>query len=241
METITDYNHVSVAEIAIQHPSAVSVFNKYHIDFCCGGKHSFRKACEKVGVNPEEVMLELHRTEEKSIPGTIRFDSWDTTLLSDFIIQHHHAYVKRNIPAIKELLSKVVEAHGDSHSELRSLSSTFDQLSDELLQHMQKEEQVLFPEVKRLFGETKTATNNPSAVNLILPMMIMEDEHTHAGDLIKSIRSLTDNYTPPQSACPTFRVTYNRLKEFDADLMQHIHLENNVLFLKVKNRLSEKV
>ena len=194
-----------------------------------------------MGANPEEVMLELQRLEEKSIPGTIRFDSWDTTLLSDFIIQHHHDYVKRNIPAIKELLSKVVEAHGDSHSELRSLASTFDQLSEELIHHMNKEEQVLFPEVKRLFGDSKTTTNNPSAVNLILPMMIMEDEHTHAGDLIKSIRSLTDNYTPPQSACPTFRLTYNRLKEFDSDLMQHIHLENNVLFLKVKNRLSEKV
>jgi len=242
MNTIIDYNSVSVAEIAIEHPSAVSIFNKYHVDFCCGGKLPLQKACEKVGVNPNVVMEELLSAEEKSIPGTIRFDSWDTALLSDFIVQHHHQYVKRNIPQLKELIEKVCEAHGETIMELASLKNSFEALSQELLQHMEKEELILFPGIKRLFGEKKIPVDNtPIPMNLQSPMKVMEDEHTHAGDLIKKIRSLTNNYTPPPSACPTFKVTYKRLQEFDQDLMQHIHLENNVLFTKVKERLSEVI
>jgi regulator of cell morphogenesis and NO signaling len=238
-ETI-NYNTISVAEVAIQHPGAVNVFNKYNIDFCCGGKRPFREVCEQAGLDPEEIMGELTRAESGSMPGTIRFDTWDVSLLLEFIIQHHHSYVQRSVPQLTELLDKVLSVHGDTRPELASLKETFDELADELLQHMEKEEIILFPAIQRLHSETRIPVEaTPIPANLSAPMRVMEDEHTHAGNLIKIIRSITNTYTPPETACPTFRVTYRRLQEFDQDLMQHIHLENNVLFTKVRNRLNE--
>lgn len=234
-----NFDQMTVAEIAIQHPSAAHVFNKYQIDFCCGGKKPFREACEKAGVNPDEVMTELFSSETNSMPGTIRFDTWEPTLLADFIVQHHHGFVRRSIPQLYELIAKVCEAHGDRDTYLLTLRDTFTELAEELLLHMEKEEMVLFPAIKRLYEETRIPVDaTPIPAHLMAPMKVMEDEHDHAGNLIKKIRTLTSSYTPPASACPTYRVTYRRLEEFDQDLMQHIHLENNVLFAKVKERLA---
>jgi regulator of cell morphogenesis and NO signaling len=239
MDTSINFDRMSVADVALQHPMASTVFNKYQIDYCCGGKLSFREACENAGVDPDTVMSELYQTEADQMPGTIRFDTWATSLLCDFIAQHHHGYVRRSIPQLTELLEKVLAAHGDRQPFLLSLKETFDELSEELLQHMEKEEVVLFPGIQRLFSESRIPVEvTPIPANLQAPMRVMEDEHTHAGDLIKKIRSLTGNYTPPASACPTYRVTYRRLQEFDQDLMQHIHIENNILFAKVRERLN---
>lgn len=238
-ETI-DYSTISVAEVALQHPGAVNILNKYSIDFCCGGKLSFREACERAGLDPDDVMGELTRVQAYNMPGTIRFDTWDTALLVEFIVQHHHSYVQRTIPQLTELINRVLSVHGDNRPELASLKESFEALAEELLQHMEKEEIVLFPAIHRLFSESLVpVASTPVPANIEAPMRVMEDEHTHAGDLIKIIRSITNNYTPPETACPTFRVTYRRLQEFDQDLMQHIHLENNVLFPKVRNRVSE--
>ena len=143
---------------------------------------------------------------------------------------------------MKELIQRVVEAHGKDRPELSKLQETFNELSEELLQHMNKEELILFPEIKKLLNEIPISTSFPFLpMNIQAPMAMMEDEHTHAGDLIKSIRSMTRNYNPPASACPTYKITYKRLEEFDQDLMQHIHLENNVLFNKVRSKLTAPV
>ena len=238
-ETI-DLSRITVADLVIQHPSAMPVFNKYGIDYCCGGKLPLQQACEKVGINPQYLLQELEKSGAASMPGTIRFDTWDTTLLTDFIVQHHHQYVRVSIPELIALIEKVVNAHGDTHPELAELQHTFSELGNELLQHMEKEELILFPAIQRLFTERPIpVSTTPLPVNLHAPMRVMEDEHTHAGDLIKKLRSITSGYAPPPDACPTYRVTYKRLQEFDQDLMQHIHLENNVLFTKVKDCLSD--
>lgn len=192
---------------------------------------SLKEACEKSGIAVDTLLNELFRTDATRMPGTIRFDTWDISLLTDFIVQHHHQYVKRSIPQLNELLTKVCNVHGDRHAYLFTLKQTFNDLADELLHHMHKEEFILFPEVKRIFSE-----NTKPVFNVHAPIAVMEDEHELAGNLIKTIRQLTNNYTPPADACPTFKVTYKRLQEFDQDLMQHIHLENNVLFEKVKTR-----
>ncbi len=234
-----NFDLLSVADVALQHPSAVSVFNKYQIDFCCGGKRPLREACEKAGVNADDVIRELSQAETISMPGTIRFDTWDVSLLSEFIVQHHHTYVRESIPMLHELLDKVNDAHGTDQLHLPELRTVFHELSAELLQHMEKEEVVLFPAIQRLFSDSRIPVEaTPIPANLQAPMNMMVDEHEHAGYLIKKMRLLTQNYTPPPGACPTYRVTYKRLQEFDQDLMQHIHLENNVLFTKVSERLN---
>lgn len=231
MNTTLDFETQRVSDIALQHPSAVAIFTKYNIDFCCGGKRSLKDACENAGISVDTVMDELYQTEAAATPGTIRFDTWDIPLLTDFIVQHHHQYVKRSIPQLNELLAKVCSVHGDRHPYLFILKQTFSDLANELIHHMHKEEVLLFPEIKRIFAE-----HTQPVFNVNTPMAVMEDEHEHAGNLVKSIRQLTNTYSPPADACPTFRVTYKRLQEFDQDLMQHIHLENNVLFEKVRTK-----
>lgn len=238
MDTSFDYDGISVAELAIAHPGAAHVFNLYHIDYCCGGKRPFREACEKAGVNPDTIIAALQKGETTTNTGTLRYDTWDAPLISQFIVQQHHRYVRECIPMLRELIDKVYAAHGDREPELSELKETFATLADELLAHMEKEEVVLFPGIQRLFAESTIPVEfTPIPMNLGAPMQVMEDEHTHAGDLIKHIRKLTHHYSPPADACPTYRVTYKRLQEFDQDLMQHIHLENNVLFAKVKEQL----
>lgn len=161
-------------------------------------------------------------------------------MLIDFIIQNHHSYVTSAIPEIQALLDKVCVAHSNDRFELLTVREDFLDLAEELTSHMKKEEFVLFPAIKRL--ESQTHDDHPLASAIQTPISAMEHEHTVAGDLIKHIRLNTNNYTPPDFACPTFRITYKKLQEFDQDLMRHIHLENNILFERMKhNRASQNV
>lgn len=233
LELTDTLESTTVAEIAIANPGGVTIFNKYNIDYCCGGKTTLSKACDRAGVNTKIVTNELRQAQQSYTPGVLHFETWGASLLTDFIVQHHHAYVKRTIPLLQELIEKVYSVHGKDHPELKSVRDAFEELSNELLDHMNKEELVLFPAIRKLFNPSMQSTTQ--LLDTHEPIHALEDEHERAGDLIKSIRSLTQHYTPPPTACPTYRLTYARLQEFDQDLMQHIHIENNVLFEKVKN------
>lgn len=226
--TIQELSELSVADIAIQYPHALSTFSKYNIDFCCGGKRSFRETCEKKGLNADMVWNEIVHNKSSEDSTTLRFNSWDTSFLVDYIIQNHHAYVKEAAPQLQELLDKVCSVHGEDHIELPEIRDDFNDLVAELLTHMNKEEKFLFPSIKN------RAQREVTYVPLDGPISVMEDEHEIAGDLMKSIRQLTNHYMIPRDACPTFQLTYKKLEEFDRDLMQHVHLENNVLFERLK-------
>ena len=221
-----DISKISIADIAVTFPHAVEILSKYNLDYCCGGKKPFVKVCEKAGLNPELIWSEIESSRaNRGMDNRMQFDLWDTSLLINFIEQHHHSYVRQSIPKIKELLNKVCSAHGEDSPFLIMVRDDFNEVAEELLNHMPKEEQVLFPALREL-------QNGATAPNLSAPISVMEHDHERAGALIKSIRTLTNNYTPPSYACPTFKVTYIMLDQFDKDLMQHIHLENNILFPK---------
>lgn len=226
-----DNDSMTVAEMALAYPAALSVFNKYKIDFCCGGNRSLEEACIRVGLNPERIRKEILSSpaQESTIP--MRADKWSASLLADYIVQNHHEYVRNAIHEIESLLEKVCAAHGEDNIELLNIQQDFTDLAEELLNHMGKEEMALFPAIKKL--EAQNRSGHPLADTLRAPISMMEHEHTIAGDLMKSIRNLSHNYSVPEFACPTYRVTYQKLKEFDDDLMTHVHLENNILFKKV--------
>src|SRR5688572_20095613 len=229
-----EMDKVSIAEVALNYPQAVDILKAYNLDYCCGGKKSFSEACRKAGVEPANVWQEiLNAKANHGADSRIRFDAWDGPLLIDFVIQHHHEYVRRSIPEIQQLLEKVCSVHGDDTPNLYTIRGNFSDLADELLQHMHKEEAILFPAMRASFYDEKNS--GETAFDLTAPIRVMEHEHDSAGDLIKSIRALTDNYTPPAYACPTFRMTFVMLQQFDDDLMQHIHIENNILFPKAKS------
>ncbi|MEK6782391.1 MAG: iron-sulfur cluster repair di-iron protein [Bacteroidota bacterium] len=234
-ETI-DRATATVADIALYFPQAIEVLNRYNLDYCCNGKKNFDDVCKQHNLNPEQIWFELLGTNVDS--GTnnhMRFETWDLPLLIDFILQNHHQYVRESIPKIRELLDKVCNVHGDEQPELHKVRENFNSLAEELFAHMPKEEEILFPSINRIIQQNNGFIKSSTRLgNLNSPILVMEHEHETAGDLIKSIRSLTNGYTPPAFACPTYQITFKMLKEFDNDLMQHIHLENNILFPKAK-------
>lgn len=234
------YNHntlegevLTVAQLAVRQPGALSVFNKYQIDYCCGGHRSLEEACHRIGVDPEKVRAEINESSWPDRGFSVRPEHWSASLLIDFIIENHHGYCKVAIPQVESLLEKVCARHGDDAQELLYIQQCFLELSTDLIAHMQKEEFVVFPTIRKLAA----AYDGDHALEKMIqtPIQVMEDEHQAAGDLIKQIRKLSNHYTPPEFACPTFRVTYQKLKEFDDDLMRHIHLENNILFERFKS------
>lgn len=234
MNNTLEGNPQTVAQLAISHPGALAVFTKYNIDYCCGGHRSLEDACRRVGLDPEKIKAEIFQSAAGETSQTIRPENWSSTFLVDYIIQNHHSYVKEAIPEVQAFLDKVCDAHGNDCIELLQIRENFLDLSEELTSHMEKEEVVLFPAIKRL--DSKNSEDHPLTSSMQGPVGEMEHEHVIAGDLVKQIRALSGNYTPPDFACPTFRITYKKLQEFDNDLMKHIHLENNILFERVKDK-----
>jgi regulator of cell morphogenesis and NO signaling len=234
MSALYPFSSLSVAEVAVQYPSSLALLREFHIDFCCGGKTSFAEACQHAGADPVTIWEKIQRIATAQ-PG-LHVEHWPETMLMDFIEANHHRYVRTAIPEISELLTTVCSVHGQDHPELLTVKLQFSELAEELLQHMVKEEQILFPAVREMVsGQQPEAYENAF---LEQPMAVMEIEHERAGALIKSIRDLTLDYTAPATACPTYQITYKKLQQFDEDLMQHVHLENNVLFQKVRSVLA---
>lgn len=232
MNNTLEGNPQTVAQLAVAHPGALAVFTKYNIDYCCGGHRSLEDACRRIGLDPEKIKAEISQPSSAHTSPAFRPEKWSSTFLIDYIVQNHHSYVKKTIPEIQAFLDKVCDAHGNECLELFEIRENFFVLSEELTSHMMKEELVLFPAIKRL--ESEHNADHPLIATIQTPVGAMEHEHVIAGGLVKQIRSLSNNYTPPDFACPTYRITYKKLQEFDDDLMRHIHLENNILFERIK-------
>lgn len=224
---------MTVAQLAIAHPGAQAVFAKYNIDYCCGGNRSFIEACHRLGLDPDQIWAEISEMRAGDSAVTFKPEMWSSALLIDFIVQNHHAYVRRAAPELETLLDKVCDRHGNDSLELLQVRECFNDLWEELSLHMDKEEEVLFPLMKRMESDSGDGRTEKIVWG---PIARMESEHESAGNLIRQIRLLSNNYTPPDFACPTFQITYRKLKEFDNDLMLHIHLENNILFDRFKDQ-----
>ena len=230
METITEK---TVRDIAIENPSSVRVFESLGIDYCCGGKRPLSEACSHANIDVDRV-LELLATahRDSQAPGV---GEWRDKPLGDLIahiIETHHAFVRRETPRIASLLTKVAAKHGPLHPEINQIEPLFTAIAQELSTHMLKEEQVLFPYVSRMEQATLSGNPIPEAFfgSVQRPIANMVAEHDDAGALLSQISELSDGYTTPSGACPTFLALYRGLEEFERDLHQHIHLENNILF-----------
>lgn len=223
----------TVGDIACQTPAAAKVFDKYGIDYCCGGKVLLEQACRERGIAPEALLAEL---ESSAAEGPSEEKDWTSAPLPE-LIQHivdtHHSYLKENLPRLAQIVDKVVVAHGEKHGEsLLPLQALFRELKDELESHMWKEEMVLFPLIRSLDQAASTGGPLPAAHcgSINNPIRVMEHEHETAGRALSGMRSLTRNYTLPEDACNTYRALFYELPRLEADLHLHIHLENNILF-----------
>jgi len=223
----------TVANYVTENIKTAHIFKKYGIDFCCGGNISVEKACVKQNV--DQAALEKELAEVDVVKDVIEdYDKWELDFLMIYIENVHHTYVKENLPLISQYANKVAKVHGHQYTEVVKINELFHEVANELLSHMQKEEQVLFPSIKQLVDtkkESRTYNRFPfGTVNN--PIRMMEHEHEGAGDVFKEIARLTNNYEPPIEACNTFRALYAKLEEFEQDLHKHIHLENNILHPK---------
>ena len=224
----------SVGEIVKLDFRAADVFSSYGIDFCCGGKISVADACANAKTEESLVIGALEDLKSQQGSAVHDFDSWDIGFLTDYIIHTHHQYVTKSIEQILPLAQKVSDVHGDNHVEVIQINELFQELAEDMLAHMQKEEGVLFPYIKKLAADNSAGKcTDASCFGTVMgPISVMEREHENAGLILKELFRLSDGYTPPEDACNTFRVLYGKLKEFEDDLHRHIHLENNILFPK---------
>ncbi len=219
------WNSQSVGEVVKENMHAAGIFETYGIDYCCGGRQSLAEACERGGVDADRVREELEQLPEAGAPNVA---DWDTPFLIDYIINTHHNYVRRMLPTIQAHAAKVAQVHGDNHPETRDIAAIYMEVKQELESHLMKEEQMLFPFIRKL---VEMADGDGSAWNgsVQQPISVMEYEHDNAGLAFDRMRKLSSDFTPPEEACTTYRLLYRELAEFERDLHMHIHLENNVL------------
>jgi regulator of cell morphogenesis and NO signaling len=177
---------------------------------------------------------DLDSTMQSKSETTTDFQSWPLDLLADYIEKKHHRYVQDKTLEIQPYLDKICRVHGEHHPELFEIKNEFNASAGELAAHMKKEELILFPFIRKMVKAKQESSNVVAAHfgTINNPIQMMMDEHTVEGNRFKRIEELSNNYTPPQDACNTYRVSFALLKEFEQDLHLHIHLENNILFPK---------
>ncbi len=220
----------TLAQIVNENHHAARIFEKHDLDFCCQGKRSLQSACSERNLDPHLVAAEIRSVTNDKIPAEKDFTKLSLTELTDYIVLTHHSYAKRELPQIFAYLQKVASKHGERHPELYRILENFVQLKAEMEMHMAKEELILFPKMRELENPVQFFSGAGSHIQA--PVAVMEEEHEHAGNLLKEIRLLSKNYEPPAGACTTYRLSFAALRAFEADLHQHVHLENNVLFPK---------
>jgi len=226
---MTNFNTLqSIGEIVSILPKASEVFRKYNIDFCCGGNRPLSAAIKEQDLNEAEIMQKLeeayHQTRELSTKNNFR--EMKSSELIDYIVNTHHAYLRRALPETGELISKVLRAHGANHQELFNVHKLFNALRTELEQHLIKEEELLFP----LISKNDLTPSKELQSQIFKVLKESEDEHEGAGDILKELRKITEGYSVPDDGCKSYILAYSMLQEIEGDLFEHIHLENNILF-----------
>ncbi len=225
-------DETKVKDIALSNPAASQILEDAGLDYCCGGGKSLHEACLHADVPAEEILKRLRENSKHVSPDEANWASAPLVDLTRHIRERHHRYVREAIARVQPLLDKVEAKHGKNHSEIADIRRLFTEVGREMIMHMQKEEQILFPYIDAL----EKATNAHSSVEppffqtVRNPINAMMKEHDAAGELVKQIRKASSEYTAPAGACTSYKTLYQDLRQFEADLHQHVHLENNILF-----------
>lgn len=204
-----------IGQIAVQLPGATAIFRRLKLDFCCGGQVSLRQACENKHLAIEQVLAELATLERPQTDATPLAPG----ALIQHILERYHAVHRDQLPELLRMARRVEAVHRDHPDVPAGLADHLELMENELLDHMTTEEEILFP---MLTSQTHTLSE--------APIDAMRQEHTNHGQLLDRLLSLTNDATPPAGACNTWRALYAGIDQFQSDLIQHIHLENNLLF-----------
>jgi len=215
----------AVGDIVAQKPSSSQAFYRYNIDFCCGGGSSLSKACKKAGIDPEEVLQAVNQVDASADANLTNWKEVSLTGVIGHILSEYHEPLRIELNRLDGMLEKVTRVHGHvDEKRFEALGSVFTAFKAELLSHMQKEEEILFPLIMQGRGQSCG-----------MPIQVMEHEHQEAGNALEQLRELTDDYTPPEYACNTWRALWNGFEMLEKQMHRHIHLENNILFPRTMN------
>jgi len=216
----------TIAELALEVPTAINVLERFKIDYCCHGSQSIEEACRAAGVTVAEVMTEIGGS--RAIHESRTWQKEPLTELQRYIVSTHHVFTRQMLETVQQLSEKVADRHGENHPETVIVASLVVDLFDDLLPHMMKEEQILFPYIESLENATEPPASCFGTVKNPILMMVLE--HDAVAIKLQELRTVTGDYTLPDDACLSFRALYERLSDLEQDLHRHIHLENNVLF-----------
>ena len=225
-----------ITDIVTNDYRTAEIFRKYGIDFCCGGKWPLDTVCQNKNLNTEDIIGELLKIVRQSASNAaLDFDSWNIDFLADYILNVHHSYLKKALSETKEQVKKFLDGHREKFPELEEIEVIINRFMKEIPPHMKQEEDIFFPYIKQIYHAHK---NRESYAKLLIRTLrkpledVMQKEHETTGANLNKLRAITNNYTPSGNACITHKITFAKLKELDKDLVQHIHLESNILFPK---------
>jgi iron-sulfur cluster repair di-iron protein len=221
-----------VNEIALSSPESRRILEDASVDYCCGGDKSLQEACLRANVSAEMILNRLQQNRERARSDEGGWTKAPLAELTRHIRERHHDYVRDVIPRLQGMLAKVREKHGSKHREIGEIEKLFADVAREMLKHMQKEEQILFPYIDALerAANGNGAVEPPFFQTVRNPIYSMMQDHDAAGELVRKIRAAGKGYQPPEDSCTTFKATYQELQQFEEDLHLHVHLENNILF-----------
>jgi regulator of cell morphogenesis and NO signaling len=223
-----NYKDINIGEIVTRDFRAAEIFKNAGIDFCCGGNQSLEQACKEKNLDSSVLETELAKLENTTVNALHNFNEWNLDFLCDYIVNTHHKTVLKLLPQLTVYTRKIEQAHGAHHPELVEIAELFSQINTELLQHLKKEEEVLFPAIKDVLK-----TNSSESKKIVISEITrMKGEHEFAGGAMDKINVLSDNYGVPADGCNTYQVAYKLLEQFEDDLHIHVHLENNILYPK---------
>jgi len=241
---ITDIKNKTVGEIVTEDFSSTRIFKRFGIDFCCHGNTDLKTACKQQNVDIDTVISELQSPSgEQSGDSNIPFSSWPLDLLLDYVLKIHHRGIRTNGPALLSLLEKVKNVHGENHPELFELGNLLEESLHDLEEHLQKEENVLFPYLYRLYDVSlKHKSIEPMHCGTIRnPIRVMMMEHENEGIRYKHIIDLTHHFTTPQDGCTSYHLLMRDLEAFVDALFEHIHIENNIVFPRFEELEGESI
>jgi regulator of cell morphogenesis and NO signaling len=222
----------TLRSIALDNPATIRVFERFHLDYCCGGHRPLAQACAEKGLDPASVLAALDEATHAAQTVDRDFTQATAAELIRHIVSTHHAYVKRELPRLLPLAAKVAAKHGPVHPEYSQIERELGQLSEELTFHLNKEEKILFPYIDALEASRNGSGDVPRScfASVESPIQAMMNEHEAAGALLDDMRASTQGFAPPAGACPTLAGLLDGLDAFERDLHRHVHLENNLLF-----------
>jgi regulator of cell morphogenesis and NO signaling len=220
----------AVRELVLANPAAARTLERFGIDYCCGGNKSLAEACANAGVPVEQVAGALQKPQ--SIADARDWQIAPLAELTRYIVEKHHTFTREELTRIKSLLVKVVSVHGTNHPELTRVQSIFREIDKELTTHMMKEEEILFPYIEEMEAAVSAKRSLPPFMfgSVQNPVRMMMMEHDSASDALREMRASTNSYAVPADGCVSYQELYRALPAFEADLHEHIHLENNILF-----------